>query len=149
MYGYYVFKGGRRMNDLLSEAVLTVTEAKMKNPLALAYVGDTVWDLLVRRRLLKSNAQAGTLHKRAVAQVNAGAQAAAFARIEGFLTEAESDIARRGGNAHAHHAAPKNQDPFAYSRATGLEALFGYLYLSGQEERIAELFALAQPPEHT
>ena len=136
------------MNDLLSEAVLSATEAKMKNPLALAYVGDTIWDLLVRRRLLKSNAQAGTLHKRAVAQVNAGAQAEAFARIEGFLTEAEGDIARRGGNAHAHHAAPKNQDPVAYSKATGLEALFGYLYLSGQEERIAELFSLALPPEN-
>ena len=133
------------MNDLLSEAVLTVTEAKMKNPLSLAYVGDTVWDLLVRRRLLKSSAQAGTLHKRAVAQVNAGAQAEAFLRIQPHLTEQESDIARRGGNAHAHHAAPKNQDPLAYSRATGLEALFGYLYLSGQLERIAELFELAQP----
>lgn len=133
------------MKDLLSEATLSVTEAKMKNPLALAYVGDTIWDLLVRRRLLRSNAQAGTLHKRAVSMVNAGAQAAAFSRIETHLTEAESDIARRGGNAHAHHAAPKNQDPVAYSKATGLEALFGYLYLSGQLERIAQLFELALP----
>ena len=133
------------MKDLLSEAVLSVTEAKMKNPLALAYVGDTIWDLLVRRRLLRSNAQAGTLHKRAVSMVNAGAQAEAFRRIETHLTEAESDIARRGGNAHAHHAAPKNQDPVAYSKATGLEALFGYLYLSGQLERIAQLFELALP----
>ena len=133
------------MKDLLSEAVLSVTEAKMKNPLALAYVGDTIWDLLVRRRLLRSNAQAGTLHKRAVSMVNAGAQAEAFGRIEDHLTEAESDIARRGGNAHAHHAAPKNQDPVAYSKATGLEALFGYLYLSGQLERIAQLFELALP----
>ena len=133
------------MKDLLSEAALSVTEAKMKNPLALAYVGDTVWDLLVRRRLLRSNAQAGTLHKRAVGMVNAGAQAEAFERIEAHLSEAESDIARRGGNAHAHHAAPKNQDPVAYSKATGLEALFGYLYLSGQLERIAQLFDLALP----
>ena len=133
------------MKDLLSEAALSVTEAKMKNPLALAYVGDTVWDLLVRRRLLRSNAQAGTLHKRAVSMVNAGAQAEAFERIEAHLSEAESDIARRGGNAHAHHAAPKNQDPVAYSKATGLEALFGYLYLSGQLERIAQLFDLALP----
>ena len=133
------------MKDLLSEAALSVTEAKMKNPLALAYVGDTVWDLLVRRRLLRSNAQAGTLHKRAVSMVNAGAQAEAFGRIEAHLSEVESDIARRGGNAHAHHAAPKNQDPVAYSKATGLEALFGYLYLSGQLERIAQLFDLALP----
>lgn len=136
------------MNDRISEAILTTTEARMKNPLALAYVGDTIWDLLVRRRLLTTNAQAGTLHKRAVAMVNAGAQAEAFTRIEPHLTEAESDVARRGGNAHAHHAAPKNQDPVAYSKATGLEALFGYLYLSGQEERIAQLFALAMPGSH-
>ncbi len=132
------------MNDLLTEAVLSATEAKMKNPLALAYVGDTVWDLLVRRRLLRSNAQAGVLHKRAVAQVNAGAQSEAYHRIQPYLTETELSIAFRGRNAHAHHAAPKNQDPLAYSRATGLEALFGYLYLSGQFERIAELFALSQ-----
>ena len=74
--------------------------------------------------------------------VNAGAQAEAFSRIEAHLTEAEGDIARRGGNAHAHHAAPKNQDPYAYSRATALEALLGYLYLTGQEQRILELFEL-------
>ncbi len=133
------------MNDLLSDAVMSAAEAKLKNPLALAYAGDTIWDLLVRRRLLRSNAQAGTLHKRAVSMVNAKAQAEAFVRIQPCLTETESDIARRGGNAHAHHAAPKNQDPVDYSRATGLEALFGYLYLSGQLERIAELFELAMP----
>lgn len=133
------------MEDLLTEAVLNETQARMKNPLSLAYVGDTVWDLLVRRRLLRSNAQAGTLHKRAVAMVNAGAQAEAFSRLEGLLTEAEADVARRGGNAHAHHAAPKNQDPVAYSKATGLEALFGYLYLTGQMERIAQLFEQAIP----
>ena len=133
------------MNDLLSDAVMSAAEARLKNPLALAYAGDTIWDLLVRRRLLRSNAQAGTLHKRAVSMVNAKAQAEAFVRIQPSLTETESDIARRGGNAHAHHAAPKNQDPVDYSRATGLEALFGYLYLSGQLERIAELFELAMP----
>ncbi|MBE5801963.1 MAG: ribonuclease III [Clostridiales bacterium] len=124
---------------------MSVTEAKLKNPLSLAFIGDTVWDLLVRRRLLDSSANAGTLHKRAVAMVNAGAQAQACQRIQPHLTEAEADVLRRGGNAHSHHAAPKNQDPLAYSQATGLEALFGYLYLSGQMERIAELFDIALP----
>ena len=124
----------------LLPAPLSITEAKLKNPLALAFMGDTVWDLLTRQRLLTSQAHVNALHKQAIQQVNAGAQAQAAARIEPHLTEAEQDIFRRGCNAHSRHNAPKNQDPYAYSRATGLEALFGYLYLTHQEERIAELF---------
>lgn len=119
---------------------LTPQAAKQKNPLALAFMGDTVWDLLIRQRLLASQAHVNALHRQAVSQVNAGAQSEAAARIEPHLTEEEHDIFRRGCNAHARHNAPKNQDPYAYSRATGLEALFGYLYLTQQEERIAELF---------
>ena len=124
---------------------LTTTEARLKNPLSLAFMGDTVWDLLIRQRLLLSQAQVNALHKQAIRLVNAGAQAEAAGRIEALLTEAEGDIFRRGCNAHSRHNAPKNQDPYAYSRATGLEALFGYLYLTGQEERIAELFDIAVP----
>ena len=124
---------------------LTLTEARLKNPLALAFMGDTVWDLLVRQRLLLSQSQVNALHKQAIKQVNAGAQAEAASRVEAHLSEAEGDIFRRGCNAHARHNTPKNQDPYAYSRATGLEALFGYLYLTGQEERIAELFDIAVP----
>ena len=124
---------------------LTTTEARLKNPLSLAFMGDTVWDLLIRQRLLLSQAQVNALHKQAIRLVNAGAQAEAAGRIEAHLTEAEGDIFRRGCNAHSRHNAPKNQDTYAYSRATGLEALFGYLYLTGQEERIAELFDIAAP----
>ena len=124
---------------------LSATEARLKNPLALAFMGDTVWDLLVRQRLLLSNAHVNALHKQAIKQVNAGAQAEAAALIEPHLTEAEGDIFRRGCNAHARHNAPKNQDPYAYSRATGLEALFGYLYLTAQEDRLAELFDIGVP----
>jgi len=124
---------------------LTPAEARLKNPLALAFMGDTVWDLLIRQRLLLSQAHVNALHKQAIKQVNAGAQAEAAGRIEAHLTEAEGDVFRRGCNAHARHNAPKNQDPYAYSRATGLEALFGYLYLTGQEGRIAELFDIAVP----
>ena len=122
---------------------LSVQEAKLKNPLSLAFVGDTVWDLLTRQQLLLSNAKVNALHKQAVQMVNAGAQAEAAGRIEGVLTEEEADIFRRGQNAHSRHNAPKNQDPYAYSRATGLEALLGYLYLTDQHERITELFALS------
>lgn len=120
-----------------------VQEAKLKNPLSLAFVGDTVWDLLTRQQLLCSQAHVNALHKQAVQRVNAGAQAQAAARIEGLLSEEETDIFRRGQNAHSRHHTPKNQDPYAYSRATGLEALLGYLYLTGQHERIVELFTFA------
>ena len=132
------------MSSLLPQ-ILSFKEAKLKNPLALALMGDTVWDLLTREQLLLSQAHVNALHKQAIRQVNAGAQAEAAGRIEPHLTEEEGDIFRRGCNAHARHNAPKNQDPYAYSRATGLEALFGYLYLTGQDERIRELFDIGVP----
>ena len=132
------------MSILLSRP-LTEQEARLKNPLALAFMGDTVWDLLTRQRLLSSQAHVNTLHKQAVKHVNAGAQAEAAARIEPHLTEKERAVFQRGLNAHARHNTPKNQDPYAYSRATGLEALFGYLYLMDEVQRIAELFDIADP----
>ena len=82
--------------------------------------------------------------KAAIACVNAGAQARAMERILPLLTEEEADVARRGKNAHPHHAAPKNQDVIDYHQATGLEALVGYLYLTGQEERLLTLFQASQ-----
>lgn len=133
------------MPDSLLPKPFSLQEAKLKNPLALAYLGDTVWDLLIRQRLLAGGLPAGALHLRAILLANAGAQAEAAARIEPLLSQEEADILRRGQNAHAHHRAPKNQDPVNYSRATGLEALMGYLYLTGQTGRIAELFDIGAP----
>jgi len=124
---------------------LTAKEAMLKNPLALAFIGDTVWDLLVRSQLLRSQARVNSLHRQAVAQVNAGAQARALSRLMPHLTPEERAVQRRGQNSHAKHAPPKNQDPADYDNATGLEALLGYLYLSGQWERILELFDIAKP----
>ena len=133
------------MPDSLLPKPFSLQEAKLKNPLALAYLGDTVWDLLIRQRLLAGGLPAGALHRRATLLANAGAQAEAAARIEPVLSPEEADVMRRGQNAHAHHRAPKNQDPVNYSRATGLEALMGYLYLTGQTGRIAELFDIGVP----
>ncbi len=82
----------------------------------------------------------GQLHHRAVRVVCAGAQSAAVEIIGSLLTEEEMGIYRRGRNANAHHV-PKNTDPADYRRATGLEALFGYLYLKGEQERIRFLYA--------
>jgi len=118
--------------------------ARMLNPLQLAYIGDGVWELLVRTRIIYKGRSARHVHKDAVACVNAHAQAEALRRIEAMLTENEADIARRGRNAHAHHAAPKNQDAADYRAATALEALIGYLYLTGQEERLLTLFKCSQ-----
>ena len=80
----------------------------------------------------------GELHRMAVAYVNATAQAAAYDRIAPLLTEQEQAVYRRGRNGGAHP--PKNADPGHYAKATGLEALFGYLYLNGAQERARELF---------
>ena len=113
------------------------------NPLQMAYVGDTVHDLFVRSRLMARPASVGKMHKQAVRMVSAAAQARMLEAIEPELTPEEADIARRGRNAQAKHAAPKNADPADYAHATGLEALWGYLYVTGQTKRLSGLIALA------
>lgn len=132
---------------LREAAPMEESRARMLNPLQLAYIGDGVWELLVRTRIIYKGRSARHVHKDAVACVNAGAQAEAFRRIEPLLTEAEADVARRGRNAHAHHAAPKNQDAADYRAATALEALIGYLYLIGEEDRLLTLFKHSQEVE--
>lgn len=109
--------------------------------LALAHVGDGVFELLVRTWLCSAHAAATNknLHKLTVSYVQAPAQAAFVEALLPLLTEEETAIYKRGRNAHSH-AAPKNATPGQYARATGLETLFGYLYLSGQTERVNALF---------
>lgn len=133
--------------SLRESAPMTEEAARLLNPLQLAFIGDTVWDLLVRTRLVYRGRNLRHLHQDAVACVNAAAQARALKRLEGVTTEAEGDILRRGRNAHARHPVPKNQEPADYASATALEALVGYLYLTGQEERLLFLFDLSQQEE--
>ena len=105
------------------------------SPLNLAFVGDAVFELLVRRRLVQdANRPNAALHSLSVQQVCAAAQAAAMDRIMPLLTEEEQAVYRRGRNAHTTRTGGE------YHKATGLEALFGYLYLGGRVERIQELF---------
>ena len=113
------------------------------NPLQMAYVGDTVHDLYVRSMLLSRGMAVGKMHRQAVRMVSAGAQTRMLERIEPELTQEEADIARRGRNSQAKHAAPRHADPADYAHATALEALWGYLYLSGQTQRLDELMKLA------
>ena len=113
------------------------------NPLQMAYIGDTLHDLCVRSFLLSGGMAVGGMHRQAVRMVSAGAQARMLEAIEPELTGEEADAARRGRNAQAKHAAPRNADPADYARATGLEVLWGYLYLTGQTQRLVELEQMA------
>ncbi len=113
---------------------------------ALAYLGDSVMELLVRRELVARQgiATAGDLNRAALEYVRAGAQAAAMDRILPELTEEEARWYKRGRNS-GHLNIPKNASPAEYRRATGMETLFAFLYLTGQTERMESLFALAYP----
>ena len=110
--------------------------------LGLAHVGDGVYELLVRSMLCESGHTALLdLHRSTVKLVKAAAQAEAATRLTGVLDDEERAIFKRGRNAHVH-SVPKNADIGQYHAATGLEALFGWLYLQGRLERINRLFAV-------
>ena len=118
-------------------------DPRQLNPLQMAYIGDTVHDLYVRSALLSRGMSVGKMHRQAVRMVSAAAQARMLEAIWDELTQDEADIARRGRNAQAKHAAPRNADPADYAHATGLEALWGYLYVTGKTERLSALIAMA------
>ncbi len=110
------------------------------SPLALAFIGDGVYELMVRERIVcGGNCSVKKLNAQKVQYVCCDAQAEAVTTIEPMLTEEEADVLRRGRNAHPGHI-PKNADPAVYHKATALEALFGYLYLKGELARIRTLF---------
>jgi ribonuclease-3 family protein len=109
--------------------------------LELAYLGDAIYDLAVREALVKRGGHVRDMHRAAVARVCAHAQAQALLRVEGILTEDEQAVVRRGRN--AHQSPPKNADRAEYHRATGLEALIGYLYITGRTARMREILDAA------
>ena len=107
--------------------------------LQIAYIGDSVWTLIVRNQLIRKGLNVHHMHTECTNLVNAHAQAGFLRKIISELTPAESALVKRGRNAHARHPVPKNQNPEDYSLATAFEVLIGYLYLTGNNERI-ELF---------
>lgn len=113
--------------------------------LELAYLGDTVYDLYVRSHLINRGGRVRDLHRLAVSFVCAHAQAEALGRIEELLTEDEQAVVRRARN--VRQSPPKNADAAEYHRATALEALIGYLYVTGEGKRLGALLARALPPE--
>ena len=110
---------------------------------ALAYLGDSVWELLVRQMLVgKGISDSRHLNTEALGYVTASAQAAALKKILDALSEEENAVYHRGRNI-GHTNVPKRATVMEYRMATGLEALFGYLHLTGRSCRIEELFAMA------
>ncbi len=122
-----------------NDKTITKKEAALYSPLTLAYLGDAVFELMVREKLvLRENAPNGKLHREAKGFVSAKAQSRFIRKILDKLTTEELHIYKRGRNANG--VPPKNADPAEYSSATGLEALFGYLYLAGETARMEFLF---------
>jgi ribonuclease-3 family protein len=110
-------------------------------PLALAFVGDAVYELYIRSRILSDgNLTAGTLHKMAVKYVCAHSQAYAAEMLKDKLSEEETYIFKRGRNAWSP-SLPKNCNVTEYRQATGLETLIGYLHLTGQKDRADQIMA--------
>lgn len=122
---------------------LSIPQARGYSPLALAFIGDAVYEEFIRTKiLLRANMSANKLHREAVKFVKASAQSFAMQTLLPLLTEEEEDVFKRGRNAHSD-SVPKNADVTEYRTATGFEALMGYLYLTAQQERLNEVMLLA------
>ncbi len=116
---------------------------KNYGPLVLAYIGDTVYDLFVRTRIIaRGNRHVTDMHKEAVGYVKAHAQALSAHALEKELTEEEMRIYKWGRNAKSN-TSPKNADIIDYRTATGFETLIGYLYLKEETDRLTSLLELA------
>ncbi|WP_297392064.1 Mini-ribonuclease 3 [uncultured Peptoniphilus sp.] len=114
-------------------------EVRELSPLALAYIGDACFEILVRSEILDVRKNPNKLHRESIRFVRAKSQRELFEKIEEKLTEEEIKVFKRGRNAKSH-TVPKNADPIDYRIATGVEALFGYLYLLKRYNRIREIF---------
>lgn len=115
---------------------------KQLSPLNLAFIGDCIYEILVRETLVAdANRPVNDLHHESVNYVSAKAQTKAFEKIKEQLTEEETAVFKRGRNAKVGHS-PKSASQGEYHTATGVEALFGYLYLTEQTDRIKELFKI-------
>lgn len=129
------------MFDDLRVKAYTSEETKLLNPLQLALIGDGVYEVFVRNYILSTDSQlsAHKIHKRTITYVKAKSQAHIIHELEEELKEDELYIYKRGRNAKSA-TVPKNADVRDYRMATGFEALVGYLYLSGNKERLNYIF---------
>lgn len=124
--------------EFMAVEPLTSDELAMTSPSKLAYLGDAVYELYIRTYLMNDmKGKVHLLNKTAVSYVNASAQGYAAKALEGFLTEEEWRVLKRGRNHKS--TPPKNANVSDYRYATGLEALLGYLFIVGQKQRIYEI----------
>ena len=118
------------------------TEVNLMSPLTWAYVGDCVYELYIRIKLVnETNYKPNKLHIEAIKYVKAKSQADLLLKIQDKLTDEEKEIVRRGRNTQNHHL-PKNSDMQEYMYATAFEALIGYLYLTKKFKRIKEILSI-------
>lgn len=118
------------------------TDIRAYSPLTLAYIGDAIYELVIRTILVeKGNTQVNKLHQRASKLVKASAQSAIIEKLKPYLTDEEMGVFKRGRNAKSFTMA-KNASMSDYRRATGFEALMGYLYLTEQWDRMLELIKI-------
>ena len=118
------------------------TDIRTYSPLTLAYIGDAIYELVIRTILVeKGNTQVNKLHQRASKLVKASAQSEIIEKLKPYLTEEEMGIFKRGRNAKSFTMA-KNASMSDYRRATGFEALMGHLYLTEQWDRMLELIKI-------
>ena len=117
-------------------------EVELMSPLTWAYIGDAVYELYIRNKLInETNLKPHKLHIEAIRYVKAKSQAEKLNEIYESLTDEEKDIVRRGRNTQNHHL-PKNSNVQEYMYATAFEALIGYLYLTKQDERLKEILQM-------
>lgn len=125
--------------DELIIPIKSEEEVNLMNPLVWAYVGDCVYELYIRTKLInETKLKAHQLHMKAIGFVKASAQAELLKKVEHKLTDEEKDIVRRTRNTQNHHV-PKNGNPAEYAYATAFEGLIGYLYLCKKIDRIKEI----------
>ena len=118
-------------------------EVNLMSPLVWAYVGDSVYELYIREKLVNAtNLKPHKLHIESIKYVKAKAQADLLKKIENILSDSEKDIVRRARNAENHHL-PKNADPADYMYSTAFEGLIGYLYLCKKDERLKEILEMS------
>ena len=130
------------LGQLKKEFDCKEVDIKAYSPLTLAYIGDSIYDVIIRTVVVeRGNRTADKLHKTAVKYVKAGTQAAMIEALQEYLSEEEAAVYRRGRNAKSYSTA-KNATVADYRKATGMEALLGHLYLSDQLGRAIELVKL-------
>lgn len=131
------------LNLIKRDFGLGEVDLKTLSPLTLAFVGDCIYDLILRTVIVeRHNASPNQLHREKSRLAKAPAQAEMAEVLQEHLTQEELAVYRRGRNAKSHTTA-KNASVLDYRKATGLEALYGWLYLSGQEERLLQLIRLS------